>query len=344
VSATRRIVYLLLAAIVVGYLMALFATRDIWSGRDGTRLTLAAETRDGSPPSSDDMAQARRAVEARLEERGVVDAEVAADGNNVVATFPGHDPDSDALREMFDPGETKTLDLRPVIHALPVEAQPPPPPGSPPLPAPGSDRTKAIAEEKQLRQSTDQSIQVLALQFQATRCGENDALTGHDNPNLPLITCSTDGKTVYLLDESILSGEQVQSATSGRNVWRDEYVVDLEFDDAAARTWAEFTAANVGTQTAFTVDTKVVSAPQIMEEIPGGRTQITGKFDAGSARALADALDRGALPVSLSFESSVDEMLPATMLSKLLRIVEITAGVGLAVIVLGAVVYLRPRR
>ncbi|WP_197420295.1 hypothetical protein, partial [Mycobacterium sp. NAZ190054] len=35
------------------------------------------------------------------------------------------------------------------------------------------------------------------------------------------------------------------------------------------------TAANIGTQTAFVLDSQVVSAPVIQEAIPGGRTQIT---------------------------------------------------------------------
>jgi preprotein translocase subunit SecD len=232
-----------------------------------------------------------------------------------------------------------------VIHAVPpATLAESPVPNAPPPPTPATgDPAKTIADEKQLRQSTDQNIQLLALQFQSTRCDAEDALAGHDDPNLPLITCSTDGKLVYLLDKSILGGEQVKTATAGRDSQRDQVVVDLEFDDAAARTWEEFTAANIGTQTAFTLDTQVISAPQINETIPGGRTQITGQFDTDSARELADALNRGSSPVSLSFESSADEMISATSLSKALRAVEIAAGVGLAVIVLGAVVYLRRR-
>ncbi len=56
-----------------------------------------------------------------------------------------------------------------------------------------------------------------------------------------------------------------------------------EFKPDAANIWADFTAANVGTQTAFTLDSQVVSAPQIQEAIPGGRTQITGQFTADDA-------------------------------------------------------------
>ncbi len=54
------------------------------------------------------------------------------------------------------------------------------------------------------------------------------------------------------------------------------YVVDLQFKPAASDIWANFTAAHIGTQTAFTLDSQVVSAPAIQEAIPGGRTQISG--------------------------------------------------------------------
>jgi preprotein translocase subunit SecD len=99
----------------------------------------------------------------------------------------------------------------------------------------------------------------------------------------------------------------------------------------------------VGAQTAFTIDTRVPSAPQIQEAIPGGRTQITGQFDAENARALADALNRGALPLTLTYESSTDATLPQTASANLMRIIVIGAGVSVAVLVLGAAVYLRRR-
>ena len=78
-----------------------------------------------------------------------------------------------------------------------------PRPGAPP-PAEKQTLAQRIADEKQLRQSAEQQIQILALQFQATRCNEEDVLAGNDDPNLPLVTCSQDGKQVYLLDKSII--------------------------------------------------------------------------------------------------------------------------------------------
>ena len=97
---------------------------------------------------------------------------------------------------------------------------------------------------------------------------KDDILAGNDDPNLPLVTCSTDHKRAYLLAPSIISGDQIQNATSGMNQRGIGYVVDLQFKGPAANTWADFTAAHIGTQTAFTLDSQVVSAPMIQEASP----------------------------------------------------------------------------
>ena len=220
-------------------------------------------------------------------------------------------------------------------------ADPAPTPAAPAPAQPNerADLAQRIADEKQLRQSTDPQIQLLALQFQATRCGEEDVLAGNDDPNLPLVTCSTDDATVYLLDKSIISGDQIENATSGLDQQRGEYVVDLQFKGDAANVWADFTAANVGTQTAFTLDSQVVSAPAIQEAIPGGRTQITGQFTADSARELANVLKYGSLP--LSFESSEAQTVSATLGLTSLRAGLIAGALGLALVLIYSLLYYR---
>ena len=221
----------------------------------------------------------------------------------------------------------------------PAPGSAPQSPAPPPGPNPKADLAQRIADEKALRQSTDQQIQVLALQFEATRCGEEDVLAGNDDPNLPLVTCSQDHKEVYLLDKSIISGEGIQNATSGLDQQRGEYVVDVEFKGDASSVWADFTAANVGTQTAFVLDSQVVSAPVINEAIPGGRTQITGQFTNDSARELANVLKYGSLP--LSFESSEAETVSATLGLTSLRAGLIAGAIGLALVLLYSLLYYR---
>ncbi|TPG31726.1 protein translocase subunit SecD [Mycolicibacterium hodleri] len=215
----------------------------------------------------------------------------------------------------------------------------PPAPGPPAPPNPRADLAQRISDEKALRQSADQQIQILALQFQATRCNDEDVLAGNDDPNLPLVTCSQDHKQVYLLDKSIISGEQIESASSGLDQQRGEYVVDLQFKSQGADIWASYTAANVGTQTAFTLDSQVVSAPQINEAIPGGRTQITGQFTQDSARELANVLKYGSLP--LSFESSEAETVSATLGLTSLRAGLIAGAIGLALVLAYSLLYYR---
>ena len=144
---------------------------------------------------------------------------------------------------------------------------------------------------------------------------------------------------MYLLDKSIISGEQIEDATSGLDQQQGQYVVDLQFKSDAAKVWADFTAANVGTQTAFVLDSKVVSAPTINEPIPGGRTQITGQFTQDSARELANVLKYGSLP--LSFESSEAQTVSATLGLTSLRAGLIAGAVGLVLVLLYSVLYYR---
>ncbi|MCA4726739.1 protein translocase subunit SecD [Mycolicibacterium fortuitum] len=233
----------------------------------------------------------------------------------------------------------------PTPAPAPAPGEPAPAPGPAPAPAPAKpgDAKAALAQrisdEKELRQSTNPSIQILALQYQATRCGEDDVLAGNDDPNLPLITCSQDGQTVYLLSKSIMSGEEIENATSGLNQQQGQYVVDVTFKSGGAKTWADFTAANVGTQTAFTLDSQVVSAPEIREAIPGGNTQITGQFNADTAKELANVLKYGSLP--LSFESSEAETVSATLGLSSMRAGLIAGAVGLVAVLLYSLLYYR---
>jgi preprotein translocase subunit SecD len=156
------------------------------------------------------------------------------------------------------------------------------------------------------------------------------------------VTCSQDQQTAYLLAPSIISGDQIADASSGLDQQSGGYVVQVQFKSGAADTWADFTAAHVGTATAFTLDSQVVSAPQILEAIPGGRTRITGgtpPFTADSARQLANVLKYGSLP--LSFESSEAETVSATLGLTSLRAGLIAGAIGLLLVLVYSLLYYR---
>ena len=238
------------------------------------------------------------------------------------------------------------LEPTPTPPVPPGQPTPPSAPGATaPLPGPPDPRKDLAARikfEKELRQSDNQNLLLISVQYMAGRCDQEDVLAGNDDPNLPLVTCSQDQKYVYILDKSIISGDQIKDAVSGFDQQSGAYVVDLEFKDEAATTWGDFTAANIGTQTSFTLDSQVVSAPQIREAIPGGRTQISGgdpPFTVESSKQLANVLKYGSLP--LSFESSEAETVSATLGLTSLRAGMIAGGIGLAMVLLYSLLYYR---
>jgi preprotein translocase subunit SecD len=224
----------------------------------------------------------------------------------------------------------------------PAPAPPAPAPFQPGPPDPRKDLAERISKEREWRQSVNKGVQFLALQYQATRCQQEDILAGNDDPNLPLVTCDTQHKQAYLLAPSIISGDQIENASSGMDQHSGGYVVDVQFKSGAANTWADFTASHIGTQTAFTLDSQVVSAPQIREAIPGGRTQITGgdpPFTASSAKELANVLKYGSLP--LSFESSEAQTVSATLGLTSLRAGLLAGAIGLGLVLVYSLLYYR---
>jgi preprotein translocase subunit SecD len=275
-----------------------------WHG--GTRVTLTAHTFDGSPATPDALSKAQRVIRSRVSGLGFAHPQIDAAGDTLTVTVPGNHPEE--LRSL---GQAGQLHIRPVLNALPAApgwSRRSGPARTPPQPKNQHDLEHRIATEKKLRQSTSQAIQLLALQLEATRCDKPDILADNDNPYLPLVTCSTDHQVAYLLAPSIISGSQIQDAHSGFNPGSGTYAVDLQFNSEATRAWAEFTAAHIGGQAAFTVDSQVISAPQIRHAIRSGKTQMPSgqiPFTADSAHHLANTLKYGSLP--LSFAASEPE-------------------------------------
>ncbi|MCX8563459.1 hypothetical protein OS122_21410 [Mycolicibacterium mucogenicum] len=331
----RWLVALVLAVLILSYGATVFVTRDIWRAgepRPVVHATVEIEAPPGTAP--DALAQTRKVVESRIGHLGGHDVAVALDGNALKVNAT--DVTEAQLRGVTAIGR---LYIRPVIHTIPAK-----PDSTYPVRAPAPPQaadSQRIADEKALRQSTQPQIQVLSLQFQATRCGQPDALADHDDPTLPLVTCSDDGKQVYLLDKSIISGDQIKDASARQGGQRGDFVVFVTFDDKAADVWSTFTAANTGARTAFTVDTQVVSAPALLEPITTGRTQIHGQFTADSAKSFAAVVAGGALPLPISVQSvQVDQLAPAFWSASRIAVV----GGGVVVIfavILGVVVMTR---
>ncbi|WP_280425736.1 protein translocase subunit SecD [Nocardia carnea] len=255
------------------------------------------------------------------------------------------------------PVSAEDLEVRPA--QAPGTTAPEPPPSTEPAPAPAPGETapapgqpapvdeslspqeqaqQEIEAAKTLRQSTDPTMQQLAMS--AMDCAAADPLAGNDDPNLPLITCSTDGTEVFLLDKSRIDGQEIADATSGFNTEQSRHEINLEFKSGGSDAWAALTGEYVQQRVAFVLDSEVVSAP-VVQQGPqlGGRTQISGNFTASSAQDLANTLKYGSLP--LSFETSEAETVSATLGLSSLRAGLIAGAVGLAVVLLYCLIYYR---
>ncbi len=299
----------------------------------GTRVTLTARTPDGSTPSQDSLRQAQQIIETRVNGLGVSGSEVVIDGDNLVITVPGDD--SAQARSL---GQTARLYIRPVVGSQAAAA----PTGQPAPEAPVADTPEAaaaeIAKAKETRQSEDPTVQQQAMA--TLDCSVPDPLQGNDDPNLPLVACSTDGTAVYVLAPSIIDGQEISDASSGFNSQQSRYEVSLSFKSSGSSTWAQFTASNIGKQAAFTLDSKVVSAPVVQGATPvGSSTSITGQFTQSQAQELANTLKYGSLP--LSFSASEAETVSATLGLASLEAGLIAGAVGLVLVLVYCLIYYR---
>ncbi len=101
----------------------------------------------------------------------------------------------------------------------------------------------------------------------------------------------------------ILQGADVKSARAMYNPETGEHIVSLEFEESGTKAFADATERLVGDCISIWMDDICISYPNVNERIGDGSAQISGNFDADSAKALADKINGGALPFKLEIEN-----------------------------------------
>jgi len=107
--------------------------------------------------------------------------------------------------------------------------------------------------------------------------------------------------TLYAIRGNINQKAPVDGAVESARVNYDEMgrvVVDMQMDSKGSKDWKAMTAKNVNKSVAVTLDNVVYTAPNVVNEIPNGRTQISGNFSQEEAQDLVNVLDAGKLPAS----------------------------------------------
>ena len=157
-------------------------------------------------------------------------------------------------------------------------------------------------------------------EFTGLDCSKAGAINDFvDDPAKPLVTCSTNKAEKYILGPVELDGTDIADATSGYqsgNNGQPTSIVEVrltftgdgaqKFANVTTRLFALKSVDETRNRFAIVLDKQVISAPSTNAVIANGQASITGNFTIESARALAQQLKFGALPMSFALQTQDD--------------------------------------
>ena len=335
--------------------------------RGGTQVILSPSVAVGETLTPDQLNQTVAIIRQRVDGFGVAESEVTIQGTGngakIIVTIPG-----ETSRTVVDQLKTTAqLNFRPVLaidFGSPQASASPTPSVSDsasPSAAPSDSATPAASTTPEPTPSPSVSVAPELLvppiqspdgsgdfadRFAALDCATSDILNGAtDDPAQYLISCEKDGSVKYALAPADLVGTDIESATAGLpQQGAGGWQVDLQMTTDGAKKFADSTTKlsaleSPNDQFAIVLDGVVISAPSVNEPILGGSAVISGSFTADEARALAQVLKYGALPVGLEVDE-VQQISP-TLGNDQLQAGLIAGGFGLLLVVLYLLLYYR---
>lgn len=214
------------------------------------------------------------------------------------------------------------------------------------------------------RQSSDPTVLTAASALLTCDAG-SDPLAGSDDPAKQFVTCDYSNQTPYILDPAPLldgitdengtrlTGNEIDTNSpinGGLNGQTGQMEISFKFKTGdgpnGAQTWANLTQEYLHKQVAITLDSAVISAPQIQGVTPvGSATSITGDFSQEEATSLANNLRYGALPLSFTGANGEPggtvETVPPSLGKAALKAGLIAGIVGLILVALYSLYYFR---
>ena len=167
----------------------------------------------------------------------------------------------------------------------------------------------------------------------------------------------TTGQNGYVLARSmdeikesgcvVLEGSDVADAEGGaiqnQSTSAKEYVVSLTLTsdgkNSGKEKFSEATKENVGKQIAIIYDNQVVSAPNVNEQISGGKAQISGMKDLEEAQNLASYIRIGSL--SLELEELRSSVVAAQLGEEAISTSVMAGAIGLIIVILFMIIAYR---
>ncbi len=337
--------------------------------RGGTQVILSPQVAAGATLSPEQLNQTVAIIRQRVDGFGVAESEVTiqgtGDGAKIIVTIPG-----ETSRTVVDQLKTTAqLNFRAVVaidYGSPQPSTSPTPsdsaspaasatasatasasPSASASPTPTPSPSVSVAPELMVPpiQSPDASGD-FPDRFAALDCATSDIKNGAtDDPAQYLISCEKDGSIKYVLAPADLVGTDIEGATAGLpQQGAGGWQVDLQMTTEGAKKFADSTTTLSAQQTpnnqfAIVLDGVVISAPAVNEPILGGSAVISGSFTADEARALAQVLKFGALPVSLDVDE-VQQISP-TLGNDQLHAGLLAGGFGLLLVIIYLLLYYR---
>ena len=140
-----------------------------------------------------------------------------------------------------------------------------------------------------------------------------------------------------------LSGKDLKKSIVGSNPTTGEWIVELEFTIEGAKKFSNLTRELTGKQMAIFFNGELQSAPNVNEQISGGRAQITGGgkqgFEYEEAKEMVDLLNAGALPVGA--EVIQEESVGATLGQDSINKSKVAGMIGIGAVMLFMILYYR---
>jgi preprotein translocase subunit SecD len=294
----------------------------------GTQIVLEAEVEGGQTVTGEQLSQAVSIIRQRIDASGVSEAEITTQGeSNIVVSIPGT-PDDATLERIQSSAK---LEFRPVLRTEAAAtsavgedgtATPTPTPTDAAAPSPSLESTPSVSPTD----ASDEAWVTPALSDQYTNfdCATLDSEGANVAPaGQPLVTCDVEGVAKFVLGPVEVAGSTISDASSGlvlnsQGVSTGAWGVNIVFNGEGTEQFKDVTTrlfgygvGDVRNQFAIVLDGKVISAPSTNAAITDGKPQISGSFTQEEAKALADQLKFGALPIGFQVQSS--EVISATL-------------------------------
>ncbi|MDE2125684.1 MAG: protein translocase subunit SecD [Armatimonadetes bacterium] len=310
----RALLVFILALAVASIWVSFSKKIRVWYGLDiqgGVRAVLAPEIdvfnkehlKDGKTWSADNLEAVRRILENRVNFQGVSEPVITTrpQDNQIVVELPGLKNEQQALQEL-----QSTANLQ--FYLLPE-----------------------LGNKNNTRPAT------WSVRDQADSTGQKTETLIDNTTGQPVTPAQLDAM-VFSRDPIVTGSDLLPNCRAEINAASASPDITFQFNSKGSGIFEQTTRAHIGDYLAIFLDKKLLTAPTIDSVIPG-QGIIQGNFTLESAKALADQLNAGALPVPLQLLEV--RKVEATLGREAVKATEMAGLIGLGLVLLVMLLYYR---